>query len=89
MILFTISALRAVVEMLALCLLAQGFLYLLAGQGRAGNAIYRFFALLTDPPRRLVARLLPAKSSATTVGVISFVLLFLLWIGLALARKFV
>lgn len=89
MSLFVISALRAVVEMLALCLLAQGFLYLLAGQGRAGNAIYRFFALLTDPPRRLVARLLPAKSSATTVGVISFVLLFLLWIGLALARKFV
>ncbi|WP_265942920.1 hypothetical protein [Dechloromonas sp. A34] len=89
MSLFLISALRALVEMLALCLLAQGFLYLMAGQKRAGNVIYRFFALLTDPPRRLVARLLPAKTSALTVGVISFVLLFLLWIGLALARKFV
>lgn len=89
MSLFVISAMRALVEMLGLCLLAQGLLYLLAGQRRAGNAIYRFFALLTDPPRRLVARLLPAKTGAMTVGVISFVLLFLLWIGLALARKFV
>ena len=89
MSLFVISAMRALVEMLGLCLLAQGLLYLLAGRRRAGNAIYRFFALLTDPPRRLVAGMLPAKTSALTVGVISFVLLFLLWIGLALARKFV
>lgn len=89
MILFAISALRALVEMLALCLLAQAFLYLLAGQGRAGNPIYRFFALLTDPPRRLVARLLPARVGAPMVGGMTFVLLFVLWIGLALARKFI
>ena len=65
MILFAISALRAVVEMLAMCLLAQGVLYLLAGQRRADNPIYRLFALLTHPPRRLVASLLPARTSAT------------------------
>lgn len=89
MTLFAISAFRALVEMLAMCLLAQGSLYLLAGQKRAGNPIYRLFALLTRPPRRLVARLLPMRTSAALVGVITFVLLFLLWIGLALARKFI
>jgi hypothetical protein len=89
MILFVISALRALVEMLALCLLAQGVLYLLAGQRRAGNPIYRFFALLTDPPRQLVAKLLPARVGGAMVGAITFVLLFVLWIGLALARKLI
>lgn len=89
MIQFALSALRALVEMLALCLLAQGVLYLLAGRGRAGNPIYRFFVLLTDPPRQLVASLLPRRVGALTVGVITFVLLFVLWIGLALARKLI
>ena len=56
---FVISAVRAVVEMLGLCLIGQGILYLLAGSRRRQNAIYRFFDLLTRPPRQVVAFLLP------------------------------
>jgi hypothetical protein len=89
MTLFLIGALRAIVEMIGLCLLAQGGLYLLAGQKRAGNPIYQLFSLLTRPPRQLLARLLPAGASAVTVGIACFVLLFLLWIGLALIRKLI
>ncbi|MDP3538871.1 MAG: hypothetical protein Q8S26_09225 [Azonexus sp.] len=89
MLLFLISALRAIIEMIGLCFIAQGMLYLLAGQKRASNPIYQLFSLLTRPPRQLLVRLLPVGVSASTVGVLSFACLFLLWIGLALMRKFV
>lgn len=86
---FLISAARAVIEMLGLCLLGQGVLYVLAGRHRASNRIYQLFEILTKATRQLVAKLLPRSSSPSMVGVISFLLLLLLWIGLAFVRKFV
>ena len=84
---FLISALRAIVEMLGLCLMGQGVLYLLTGSRRQQNAIYRFFDLLTRPPRQFVALFLLRSVSGLLVGLLSFVLLFTLWIGLAWLRK--
>lgn len=89
MLLFLISALRAIVEMLGLCLVAQGVLYLLAGKRRAANPIYQLFSLITAPPRRLVAWLLPQRASATIIGIVCFALLLLFWLGLAVMRKFI
>ncbi len=85
--LFAIGALRAIVEMLGLCLLAQAVLYPLCGRQRADNPIYRLFALITAGPRRLVARLLPAGTASALVGGLCFILLFTAWIGLAWLRK--
>ncbi len=84
---FVISALRAVVEMLGLCLIGQGVLHLLAGSRRQQNAIYRFFDLLTRPPRQLAAFLLPRGAPEMLVGLLALMLLFMLWIGLAWLRK--
>jgi len=86
---FLIAALRAIIEMLGLCLIGQGMLALLAGPKRHANPIYRLFALITQAPRRLVAHLLPQGVGETTVGLCCFGLLFCLWIGLALVRKFI
>ena len=86
---FLISALRAIIEMLGLCLLGQGMLALLAGQKRHANPIYQLFALITQAPRRLVARLLPHTLGESAIGICCFILLFCLWLGLALLRKFV
>ena len=88
MLLFLIGALRAIVEMLGLCLIGLGVLHLLAGRRREKNAIYRFFDLLTSPPRKLTAKLLPTATSGKAVGMLTFLLLFILWIGLAWVRKF-
>ncbi|WP_153147840.1 hypothetical protein [Dechloromonas sp. H13] len=88
MLAFLIGALRAVVEMVGLCLIGQGALYLLAGERRRQNVIYRFFDLVTGPPRRVAARLLPRHSSQSAAGLLAFFLLFALWIGLAWLRKF-
>ena len=88
MSLFVISALRAVVEMLGCCLIGQATLHVLAGQRRASNPTYQLFDLITTPPRRLVAFILPGATNRT-IGLASFVILLLLWLGLALARKFI
>lgn len=85
---FLLGALRGIVEMLGYCLLGQGFLYLLAGKKRASNPIYQLFSLITRPPRKLCARLLPVGSPDLLVSVVCFAILVLLWLGLAWARKF-
>jgi hypothetical protein len=85
---FFLSALRAIVEMLGMCLLAQGVLYLLAGEARERNPVYRFFALLSRGPRQLVACCLPGSVRPWAVSLLTFLLLFTLWLGLAILRRF-
>lgn len=87
MLVFLLGALRAIVEMLGMCLLAQGALYVLSGQNRQQNPIYRLFALLTEGPRKLLRMAVGARPSNGLVSLLSFLVLFVLWIGLALLRK--
>ena len=84
---FFLSALRAVVELIGLCLIGQAVLYAVAGERRRQNAIYRLFDLLTRPPRELLRRLLPTRSSHGAVAVLTLVSLFMTWILLAWLRK--
>lgn len=88
MLLFLIAALRAILEMLGLCLLAQGMLHVLAGENRKHNVIFRLFQLVNRPPLRLVAILLPRRSSPAVVGVVCLVLVSGLWFLLAALRHF-
>jgi len=88
MLLFLISALRAIIEMLGLCLCGQAILYLLAGQGRSRNGIYQLFALITRGPRQMVAYCLPTACSPKCVAAVTLVLLATLWLGLAFLRKY-
>jgi hypothetical protein len=87
--LFLISALRAILEMLGLCLLGQGVLYLIAGRQRAGNRVYQLFSLITEAPRRIGAIFLPRSANGALVGIFTFAIVLLLWLGLAFIRKFV
>ncbi len=84
---FLLSAARAIVEMLGVCLLAQGALYLIAGQGRQRNLLYRLFAVITHRPLLLTRACLPRSASRSTVAIFCFSILFLIWIGLALIRR--
>jgi hypothetical protein len=88
MTLFLISALRAVIEMLGLCLIGQGVLHVLAGRRRESNRIYQLFDLITRPPKRAITLAMPG-ASGKTVGLACFVVLLLLWLGLAYLRKFI
>ena len=84
---FAISVLRAVVEAAGLFLLAQGILYLLAGQGREKNVIFQLFRLLTAPVIRFVRFITPRVVVDRHVPVVAFFLLFWLWIALAYIRR--
>ena len=86
MLLFLIGALRAVVEMLGLALLGLAAMSVLAGGRRHDNVIYRLFELVSRGPRRLIAALLPASTPPLVSGVLCFVALFAIWMGLALWR---
>lgn len=84
---FLIGALRAIVEMLGLALLAQGVLYLIAGPGRQQNPVYRLFELLTRGPRRLLRMAVGPRPGEGLLGLWCFIILFFVWLGLALLRK--
>lgn len=88
MLLFLIAALRAIIEMLGLCMIGQALLYVLAGKKRQTNPVYQLLALITRGPRILCAHFLTAKSSGILIGICSFLILLLLWLGLAWLRKF-
>ena len=84
---FAISILRAIVEMLLLCLVGQGMLAVIAGSQRDRNPVYQLFKLITRGPRTLVACLLPNGTSNGVVSLMTTLLLFILWIILAILRK--
>ena len=86
---FLLSAVRAVVEMLGLCLIAQAMLYMLAGSGREKNHIYRLFKLITAGPTGLIGRILPRTCGQGFVASLTFAILLVLWLLLAYLRRFV
>ena len=87
MLIYGISALRAVIEMLGLCLIGQAVLYVLCGALRERNVIYRFFDLLTRPPRQLISWLIRRPLASPATAGFTLLVLFILWIALAWLRN--
>lgn len=80
--LFLLSVLRALVEVAGFFLLGQGVLYLLAGSTRDRNAVYRMFQFLTRPVIRVTRAITPRVVVDRHIPLLSFFLLFWLWIVL-------
>ena len=87
--LLAISMLRVLVEVAGYFILGQGLLYVLAGRKRNDNFVYQMFALLTRPVFRVVRAVSPRIVRDEHIPVAAFLLLLWLWIGLALARRYV
>ncbi len=83
-----ISITRAIVEVAGFSLLGQGLLALFAGRGRDGNVVYRLFQIVTQPVIRIVRRITPRWIIDQHLPLVAFILLFWLWIGLALAKRY-
>lgn len=82
-----ISIARALVEVAGFALLGQGLLALLAGKRRHDNFVYKLFVAVTSPVLRLVRVITPRVILDAHLPVVTFVLLFWLWIGLAALRR--
>lgn len=87
--LFIVSVLKALVEVAALALLAQGLIGLLSGKARQENFVYRLFAVVTAPVTRTVRAISPKFIADQHIGLASFFILFWLWIGLIYLKGYV
>lgn len=82
-----ISILRTLVEVAGFTLLGQGVLALLAGKYRDQNIFYRALRTVTQPVVRAVRFATPRFILDAHVPVLTFFLLFWLWIVLALVKR--
>lgn len=87
--LFLISVLRALVEVAGYTLIGQGIVALFAGQSRDKNFVYRLMKTVTDPVVKLVRLITPRLIIDRHIPFVTFFLLFWLWIGLAVAKRYV
>ena len=81
-----LRGLRALVEVAGFFLLGQGVLYVLAGRRREQNAVYRMFQFLTRPVIRATRAIAPKVVLDRHIPMLSFFLLFWLWIVLQILK---
>jgi len=82
-----VSVLRTLVEVAGFALLGQGALALLAGKYREQNIFYRVLRIITGPVVRAVRFITPRFIIDAHIPVLTFFLLFWLWIMLAFAKR--
>ena len=86
--LFLCSSARALVELAGLSLIGQGALGLLAGKQRHANLFYRILETIARPAVKAVRFITPRFVRDAHVPMLTLVLLFCLWILLALVKRY-
>jgi uncharacterized protein YggT (Ycf19 family) len=87
--LFFLSVLRALVEVALLSLVAQGLLAFLAGSRRDTNPVYQLFRVVTRPVLRAMRAVTPKPILDRHLPIVSFFVLFWVWILLAYAKRMI
>jgi len=87
--LLLLSILRVFVEVAGYTLIGQGILGLFAGKSRDTNFVYRLMQIITGPPVKLVRVITPRLIIDKHIPFVTFFILFWLWIGLAVAKRYV
>jgi uncharacterized protein YggT (Ycf19 family) len=85
--LLLVSVLRVLVEVAGFALLGQGALALLAGKHRFNNIFYKILQIVTAPVVKAVRVVTPRFIIDAHVPMVTFFLLFWLWIVLAFAKR--
>lgn len=78
---------RTLVEVAGFALLGQGAVALLAGKTREHNLFYRLLRTIARPAVRAVRFMTPRAILDAHVPLLTFFLLFWLWIALAIAKR--
>ena len=87
--LFLLSILRALVEVTAFIMLGQAILFVLAGKARHHNFVYQMFVIVTKPVIRFTRFITPRLVRDDHIPIAAFLLLTWLWLGLAVAKRYV
>lgn len=70
-------------------MIGQGMLALLAGKSRQQNFVYQLFRVVTTPVVRATRFVTPRFVRDEHIPLAAFMLLAWLWIGLAIAKRYV
>lgn len=87
--LFLISIARALVEVAGYALLGQGAVAILAGRSRDENVVYRLLKSVSAPAVNVVRVITPRVVINRHIPFITFFVLFWLWIGLSMAKRYI
>jgi hypothetical protein len=82
-----VSVCRTIVEVALFGLLGQGAIRIFAGPTCSRNPIYLFFCVITRPPMIAIRFLMPALIIDKHIAIITFFVLFWLWIFLAYIKQ--
>ena len=86
-LLLTISIFRTLVEVALLSLLGKAVVGLFSGESRQQNFIYRIFSIVTRPPIQALRMLMPKLIIDKHIPVVTFFVLFWLWLLLAYVKR--
>jgi hypothetical protein len=81
-----LRAVRALIEVAALMLIARGVMWLFGPRAREGNFFYALLTAGTMPFIRLARAIMPRAVRATYLPAIAFVLVVLLWFAVGLGQ---
>ena len=81
-----IVILKALTEVAAVGMLGQGLLYVLAGNGREQNLVYRLFKIITSPVMKLARFLMPRIVLDRHIWLVALLLVVLVWLSLTIAK---
>ena len=84
-----ITIARALVEVAGYTLIGQGILALFAGASREKNFVYQLLSAVTRPVMVAVRWITPRFIADQHLGFVAFFLLFWIWIGLTVAKRYV
>lgn len=86
---FIVSSLKALVEVAGMALIGQGLIGLISGKSKQDNFVYRIFLVITSPIFKLARAISPRFIADAHMGLVSFFIVFWLWIGLIYAKAYI
>lgn len=87
--LLIIRILKALVEIAAMAVLAQGCVGLLSGKTKENNFIYRLLQVITAPIAKISRAITPRFVADQHMSLVTFFILFWMWIALIYAKGYV
>ena len=81
-----ITIARTLFEVCVMMLIVRGVLWIFGPKARAGNFFYDLFTVGAKPFMNLTRRITPGFIGEAYMPVITFVLVFLIWIALGIAK---
>ena len=81
-----ITALRALIEVAGLMLLARGLMWLFGPKARQGNFVYDILTIGTKPFIQLTRKVTPRFVRDAYIPVETFLLVLCIWLGLGVAK---